>query len=217
MPYDVIRDFSAVALLAAQPSVLVAHPSLPVKTVKELIALAKRRPGQLLYASAGNGSAPHLNMTLFASMTGTNLVHGPYPGGPPSVTALVAGEAQVMIATIPTVVAQIGAGRLRAMGVASPSRLKQWPDWPTIAESGVPGYDMNAWIGLFGPAALARPIIERLNGEIARIQQSADVMQALSGQGLEPWIAAPDEFAKRMLADRDKYAKLITLTGAKVD
>jgi len=217
LPYDVIKDFTGIAFLAAQPSVLVAHPSLPVKNVKELIALAKRQPGQILYSSSGNGSAPHLNMTLFTSMTGTKMVHVPYKGGAPSVTALVGGEAQVMIATIATVVTQINAGRLRPLGVASSQRMKNWPDWPTIAESGVPGYEMNAWIGLFGPAGLPSSIVERLNTEIGKVQQMPDVEQALSRQGLAPWIASAEAFSKRLLADREKYAKLITMTGATVD
>jgi len=217
LPYHVIKDFSPVAMLAAQPSVLVVHPSLPVKSVKEFLALAKSRPGQILYSSAGNGSAPHLNVALFVAMTGVDLVHVPYKGGPPAVTAIVSGETQAMIATIPTVVNQVDAGRLRALGVASPQRLKNWPNWPTIAESGVPGYEMNAWIAVFGPAGLPRAIVERLNGEIAKVHKLADINQTLSAQGLEPWTVTPEEFGRRLQSDFDKYAKLIRETGARID
>jgi tripartite-type tricarboxylate transporter receptor subunit TctC len=216
LPYHVIKDFAPVALLAAQPGVLAVHPSMPVKTVRQFIDLAKTRPGQILYSSAGNGSAPHLNMTLLASMTGTNLIHVPYKGGPPAVNAIVSGETQAMLATVATVVSQIDAGRLRALGVSSPKRLRNWPDWPAISEA-VPGYEMNAWIALFAPAGTPRGIVDRLNAEVARVQQLPEVNKLLAAQGLEPWTTTPEEFGKVMLSDFDKYAKLIRLTGAKID
>ncbi|HKU72245.1 MAG TPA: tripartite tricarboxylate transporter substrate-binding protein, partial [Burkholderiales bacterium] len=147
LAYNTLKDFTGVGLLSAQPGALTAHPSLPVKNVKEFIALAKSKPGQILYSSSGNGSAPHLQMALLISMTGIKIVHVPYKGGAPQVTALVAGEAQVSFATIGTVINQIKAGRLKALGVGSAKRTKQLPDVPTISESGVPGYEMNPWIG----------------------------------------------------------------------
>jgi len=216
LPYHVIKDFAPVALLAAQPGVLTLHPSMPTRTVRDFITLARQRPGQILYSSAGNGSAPHLNMALLVSMSGINLVHVPYKGGPPAVNAIVSGETQAMLATIATVVSQIEAKRLTALGVSAAKRLRNWPDWPAIAET-VPGYEMNAWIAVFAPAGTPRPIIDRLNKEIARVQQHPDVAKLLTAQGLEPWIASPEEFGRIMLTDFDKYAKLIRMTGAKVE
>jgi tripartite-type tricarboxylate transporter receptor subunit TctC len=215
--YNTLRDFTGVGLLSAQPGALTAHPSLPVKNVKEFIALAKSKPGQILYSSSGNGSAPHLQMALLISMTGINIVHVPYKGGAPQVTALVAGEAQVSFATIGTVINQIKAGRLKALGVGSAKRTKQLPDVPTIAESGVPGYEMNPWIGMFAPAGTPRPIIDKLNAAINKAFSTPDVVQKLEAQALDPWTSTPEEFNARIKVDYEKYGKLIKLTGAKVE
>jgi tripartite-type tricarboxylate transporter receptor subunit TctC len=152
LPYDVVKDFAAVGLLSAQPGVLTIHPSLPVKSVREFIALAKSKPGQILYSSSGNGSAPHLSMALFVSMAGIDIVHVPYKGGVPQVTALVSGETQASLATISTVITHIRNGRLRPLGVSSAKRSKTLPHVPTISEAGVPGYEMAPWIGVFAPA-----------------------------------------------------------------
>ena len=217
LAYNTLRDFTGVGLLSAQPGALTAHPSLPVKNVKEFIALAKSRPGQILYSSSGNGSAPHLQMALLISMTGINIVHVPYKGGAPQVTALVAGEAQVSFATIGTVINQIKAGRLKALGVGSAKRTKQLPDVPTIAESGVPGYEMNPWIGMFAPAGTPKPIIDKLNAEINKAFSTPDVVQKLEAQALDPWTSTPEEFNARLKVDYEKYGKLIKLTGAKVE
>ncbi|MBI4195224.1 MAG: tripartite tricarboxylate transporter substrate binding protein [Betaproteobacteria bacterium] len=148
LPYDTLKDFAGVALLTAQPGVLTVHPSLPVKSVKEFIALAKARPGQILYSSSGNGSAPHLQMALLISMTGIRITHVPYKGGVPQVTALVSGETQASFATISTVIAHIRNGKLRPLGVGSAKPSKALPGVPTISESGVPGYEMAPWIGV---------------------------------------------------------------------
>ncbi|HET7597258.1 MAG TPA: tripartite tricarboxylate transporter substrate binding protein, partial [Burkholderiales bacterium] len=166
LPYDVVKDFAAVGLLSAQPGVLTIHPSLPVKSVREFIALAKSKPGQILYSSSGNGSAPHLSMALFVSMAGIDIVHVPYKGGVPQVTALVSGETQASLATISTVITHIRNGRLRPLGVSSAKRSKTLPDVPTISEAGVPGYEMAPWIGVFAPAGTPKPIVDRLNAEI---------------------------------------------------
>ena len=217
LPYDTLKDFAPVALLAGQPGALTVHPSLPVKTVKDFIALAKSRPGTIFYSSAGNGSAPHLSMALFVQMAGINIVHVPYKGGPPAVTAIVSGETQAMLATLATVITQIQSGRLRAIAVSSAERLKSMPELPTIAEAGVPGYEMNPWIGVFAPAGTPKDIIDKLNREIGRALQLPDVVQAMATQGAEPWAMTPDQFARRLREDYDKYGKLIKLTGAKVD
>ena len=215
--YDTLKDFTGVGLMSAQPGALTAHPSLPVKTTKEFIALAKWRPGQVLYSSSGNGSAPHLQMALLTAMAGIKLVHVPYKGGAPQVTALVAGETQVSFATIGTVINQIKAGRLKPLGVGSAKRTKQLPDVPTISESGVPGYEMSPWIGMFVPAGTPRAVIERLSTEMNRALALPDVVQKLEAQALDPWTSTPDEFNARLKVDYEKYGKLIRLTGAKVE
>ncbi|MBI4191487.1 MAG: tripartite tricarboxylate transporter substrate binding protein [Betaproteobacteria bacterium] len=217
LPYDTLKDFAGVALLAAQPGVLTGHPSLPVKSVSEFITLAKSNPGQINYSSSGNGSAPHLSMALFISMTGIKLVHIPYKGGGPQVTALMSGETQASLATISTVLTHINAGRLRALGVSSPKRSGVLPAVPTVAEAGVPGYEMNPWIAVFAPAGTPRDIINRLNAEVNKALRLPDVSQNLAGQALDPWFSSPEEFDARLKADYEKYAKLIKLTSAKIE
>ena len=217
LPYDTLRDFVGVALLAAQPGALTVHPSLPAKTVREFIALAKSRPGQINYSSSGNGSAPHLSMALLVSMTGIKLVHIPYKGGGPQVTALMSGETQASLATISTVLTHINAGRLRALGVSSANRSGVLPGIPTIAESGVPGYEMNPWIAVFAPAGTPKDIINRLNTEINKALKLPDVNQSLANQAVDPWMGTPEEFDARLKLDYEKYARLINLTGAKIE
>jgi len=215
--YDTLKDFTGVALMSAQPGVLTAHPSFPVKTTREFIALAKARPDQILYSSSGNGSAPHLQMALLVSMTGLKLVHVPYKGGAPQVTALVSGETQVSFATIGTVINHIKGGKLRPIAVGSAKPTKTLPGVPTLSESGVPGYDMNPWIGMFAPAGTPRAIVDRLNAEVNKALAIPDVIQKLEAQALDPWTSTPDEFNARLKVDYEKYGKLIKLTGAKVE
>jgi tripartite-type tricarboxylate transporter receptor subunit TctC len=217
LPYDTLKDFASVSLLSGQPGVLTVHPSLPVKSVKEFISLAKSKPGQILYSSSGNGSAPHLSMALLASMAGIDLVHVPYKGGAPQVTALMAGEAQASLATISTVVNQIRANKLRPLGVSSAKPSQSLPGVPTIAESGVPGYEMSPWIAVFAPAGTPKPIIDRLNSEINKILAQRDVQEKLINQALDPWPSTPEEMNRQLKVDYEKYAKLIAITGAKVE
>jgi tripartite-type tricarboxylate transporter receptor subunit TctC len=217
LPYDTLKDFAGVALMAAQPGALTVHPALPVKSVSDFVTLAKSRPGQINYSSSGNGSAPHLSMALFIAMTGIKLVHIPYKGGAPQVTALVSGETQASLATVSTVLTHIHSGRLRPLGVSSSSRSGALPDVPTIAEAGVPGYEMNPWIAVFAPAGTPRDIINRLNSEINKALKHPDVSQSLANQALDPWSGTPEEFDARIRSDYDKYAKLIKLTGARID
>ncbi|MEW6335535.1 MAG: tripartite tricarboxylate transporter substrate binding protein [Thermodesulfobacteriota bacterium] len=217
LPYDTFKDFAPVALIASQPGVLVANPSFPAKTVKDLIALAKAKPKSINFGSSGNGSLPHLSMALIEQMADVDLVHIPYKGGGPAITALLSGETQVMVATLASAMAQIQAGRLRAIAATSGKRLKALPDVPTLAESGLPGYDMNAWMGILAPAATPKEIVDRLNGEITRVLQMPDVVQQLTAQGGEPWIMTPEQFAERMAEDYQKYGKLIKLTGATIE
>ena len=217
LPYDTLKDFTGVALLAAQPGALTIHPSLPVKTVKEFIALAKARPGTINYSSSGNGSAPHLSMELLVAMTGIKIVHVPYKGGAPQVTALVSGETQASLATVSTVLVHVQSGRLRALGVSSAKRSATMPDVPTIAEAGVPGYEMSPWIGVFVPTGTPKELIAKLNSEINRALKAPDVSNLLSSNALDALGGTPEEFDVRIKADYEKYAKLIKLTGAKVD
>lgn len=217
LTYNTLKDFTGIGMLSSQTGVLTVHPSLPVKTTKEFIALAKKRPGQINYSSSGNGSAPHLQMALLISMTGINIVHVPYKGGAPQVTALLAGETQASFATIGTVINHIRNGKLRPLGVGSTKRSKALPDVPTIAESGVPGYDMSPWIGVFAPAGTPKAIIDKLNGEINKALAMPDVIKNLENQALDPAPSTVAQFNATIKADYEKYGKLIKMTGAKIE
>ena len=217
LPFDVLRDFAPIGLLVSQASVLTVHPSLPANSVKEFIALARARPDEIIYSTAGNGSIPHLSMALFSAMTNTKLVHVPYKGGGPQAIALIAGESQASFATVTSVLAHIRTGRLRALGVSTTNRVRVLPDVPTIAEAGVPGFDMSPWIGVFAPAGTPRAVIEKLNAELNKALRLPDVAKSLSAEGFEPWVSTPEEFAARLKLDYDKYAELIRITGAHVE
>lgn len=216
LPYDTLKDFVPIALVCSQPGVLAVHPSLPAKSVKEFIALAKARPGKILYASSGNGGSYHLSMALFISMTGINIVHVPYKGGPPAVTATVSGETQAILATIAVVRAHIPA-KLRPLAVSSARRIKLYPDLPTISEAGVPGYEMSPWIAVFAPAGTPKNIIGQLHAEINKSLELPEVAQNLSRQAFEPWISTLEEFGAQVKADYEKYATLVKLTGAHIE
>ncbi|HEX2828357.1 MAG TPA: tripartite tricarboxylate transporter substrate binding protein [Burkholderiales bacterium] len=213
LPYRTIQDFTPIAFISAQPAVLVAHPSLPVKSVRDFIALAKSRPGQINYASSGNGSSPHLAMALFTSTARIDLVHVPYRGGPPAFTSLLSGETQASIATLPNALPHVNAGRVRALGVTTARRVQAAPAIPTIAESGLPGYEMNPWISLFGPAGLDRALVQRMNGVINQALADPEVARGMVRQGLEPWSGTPEQLAARMQTDLQKFAKLIKAIG----
>jgi len=217
LPYDTMKDFTGVMPLATQVGMLVVHPSLPVTSVKGLIAFARARPGEIAYASTGTGSYTHLTMALFLQMTGTRMLEVNYKGGGPAVIGLAAGETQVFFVGIGSVMAGLQSGRLRALGVASEKRLKAFPDVPTVAEAGVPGYELTAWIGSFVPSATPRATVERLNAEITKAVQHPDVVKILGAQALDPMIMTVDEFAQRLKQDYDKYENLIKATGARAD
>ena len=217
LTYDTLKDFTGVGMLSAQPGVLTVHPSLPVKTPKEFIALAKSRPGQINYSSSGNGSAPHLQMALLISMSGINITHVPYKGGAPQVTALLAGETQASFATVGTVINHIRGGKLRPLGLGSTKPSKALPNVPTLAEAGVPGYDMSPWIGVFVPAGTPRPIIDRLNAEINKALALPDVVKSLENQALDAAPGTVDQFNTAIKVDYEKYGQLIKMTGAKIE
>ena len=216
LPYDTLRDFTGVTALAVQIGMLVVHPSLPAKTTREFVALARAKPGQMVYGSSGNGSFVHMAMALLNQMTNTQMVHVPYKGGGPAVVSLASGELQAMTATIGSVMPHLSGGRLRALGVTSGTRAKQFPDIPAIAE-GIPGYDFTAWIGAFVASATPKPIVERLNVEIRKTLEHPDVTKILGGQTLDPMPMMPEQFAARLKSDYDKYEKLTKATGAKLE
>jgi len=217
LAYDPIRDFAPVALVMEAEGLLVLHPSVPVKTVKELIALAKARPGQVAYASAGYGTAGHLSGELFKSMAKVDLVHVPYKGNVPAITDLIAGQTSLLFATMPTVLPQVQAGRLKALAVTSSVRSPAAPELPTIAEAALPGYSVTNWIGIFAPAGTPRDAVSKLNGEIIRIMQAPDIQKRLANEGAKftPW--TPDEFTAFVKAEIAKWAKVVKEAGIRVD
>ena len=216
LPYDVLKDFIGITTLARQVGILVVHPSLPVKTTAQFIALAKKRPGELTYASAGNGSFVHLTMALLASTAGMRMIHVPYKGGGPAGAALIGGETQAMIATIGSVFSHIKNGKVRPIAVTSEKRTTQFPDVPSIAES-VPGYEFTAWVACFAPAGTPRDIVQKLNAELKRALADPDVASKLTAQTLDPMHMTPEQFAQRLKADYDKYEKVVKLAQARID
>ena len=216
LPYDVLKDFIGVTTLARQVGVLLVHPSLPTKTGKELLTLAKKRPGDLIYASSGNGSYAHMSMALFMAMAKVNMVHIPYKGGGPANIALVAGETQVLLTSLGSVPGPIEQGRVRALGGSSPDRSKQFPNLPAIAEF-VPGYDFVGWVGCFVPAGTPRPVVDALNAALKRALEDPEISSKLLGQTLDPLYSSPEQFAERLRADYSKYAEVVRISGARVE
>jgi len=217
VPYDTVNDFTPVALLVAQPGVLVVHPALPVKTVKQFIALAKARPNEITYGSNGPGGSLHLMMALFTSMANVKLIHVPYKGGAPLTTSLISGETQSATATINTVLAHIKSSRLRALGVTADTRSGLLPDVPTIAEAGVPGYDHGPWNGMLLPARTPATIVNRLNAASAKAIHLPDVKAALAQEGAEPVGNRPEEFGKMIREETVKWAKVIKAANITAD
>ena len=215
--YDLVKDFAPITLLASTPNILVVHPSVAAKSVQELIALAKARPGQLNYASSGSGSSAHLAAELFKSLAGVNLTHVPYKGGGPAVTSLVGGETVVGFATAPSVLQQIKSGRLRGLGVTTLKRTAAAPDLPTIAESGVANYDANTWYGALAPAKTATPVITRLHAEFIKVMQSPDILDRISALGYEPATTTPQEFGAYIKTEVSKWGKVVKATGIRAD
>ena len=216
LPYDTLGDFIGVTTLARQVGMLVVHPALPVKNTKEFVALAKKRPGDIVYGSAGSGSYVHLAMALIESSTGTTMTHVPYKGGGPLNIALASGEVQATVGTIASLVPNLNAKRIRALGVTSEKRTAQFPDVPAIAE-GIPGYEFTAWVGCFVPKGTPRPIVDRLNAELRKALADPGVASKLSAQTLDPLPMTPEEFAARLKSDYVKYEKVVKLSGARID
>ena len=218
LPYDPVRDFEPVIMVSAAPNILVVHASVAASSVRELIALARARPGQLNYASNGSGSAPHLAGEMFAAMSGTRLNHVPFKGSAPAITAMLGGQIEVHFGNASDVMPHIRSGKLRALAVTGPRRVPALAETPTMIEAGLPDYDYVAWFAYFAPAATPREIVMRLNAEIGRILQSQEVRERLSGQGsVEIAGGTPDQLAGYVRAEIAKWSKVVKDSGAKAD
>jgi tripartite-type tricarboxylate transporter receptor subunit TctC len=214
--YDLLRDFAPISLAAAVPNILVVHPSVAAKSVAELVALSKREPGKLSYASAGAGSSPHMSVELFKNMAGIDIVHIPYKGTAPGVVDLLAGRVQVMMGNVLTLGPHIRAGKLRALGVSSAKRSEAVPDVPPIGES-VSGYDVIQWYGMFAPAGTPRPAVARLSSETARALRLPEVKERLAADGAEPVGNTPEEFTAHVRAELEKWSRVARAANIRAD
>lgn len=217
LPYHPIKDFEPISLMSSSPYLLVVHPSFPATTVKELIELAKSKPGQINFASPGYGTSNHLATEMFKVMSGADLTHVPYKGTGPALTDLLGGHVPVMFASTASVRPHVLAGRLRALGISTAKRNPAVPEIPTIAESGVPGYHNASWVGLLAPRGTPQPIISKLNLEIANVIRQGDLRQRLAGQGFDPEPSTPQEFAAHIRAELARYAKLVKTAGIRME
>jgi tripartite-type tricarboxylate transporter receptor subunit TctC len=217
LPFDAVKSFAPIGLVAQAPFVLTVHPALPAKSVKELIALAKTRPGTLDYASAGQGTAVHLATALFSSMAGVSMTHVPYKGTGPALIDLLAGQVQLTFANILSVKPYVQSGRLRALGVSSAKRSLALPELPTVAEAGVPGYEVVSWYGWLAPAATPPTIVQRLNSEIRKIVQAPDVKERFAANGAEPLGGAPDELGERISREIARWRQVVREARVRVE
>jgi len=217
LPFDVARDLAPVSLLAASPFVLVVHPSVPAKSVKELIALARSRPGKLNYASAGNGTNLHVAAELFKNLTGTDIVHVPYKGGGPALAAILGGEADLSFLGVVPVVPYVKAGKMRALGITSTRRSPILPALPTIAESGVPGYEFASWYGVLAPAGTPASIITALNTAIVKAMHTSDLAERISREGADIIASSPAQFDAHIKAELVRWAKVVKAAGLHAD
>ena len=217
LPYDTLRDFAPVSMAATSPYVLVVHSSVPARNVKELIALAKARPGQIDYGSGGSGSSAHLAAELFNQMAGIKLREIPYKGAGPALTAVLAGHIALVFGNALTVKPHIESGRLRALGTASNKRSVSAPEMPTIAESGVPGYSADAILGLLAPARTSRPIVELLNGEVHKAMRLAEMAEAMKNVGVEVALSTPEEFGRLIESEMQRWGRVVRALNLKVE
>jgi tripartite-type tricarboxylate transporter receptor subunit TctC len=213
LPYDAVRDFAPVALVASIPIVIVANPSLPADDVQGLIRLAKQNPGKLNFASSGLGSVNHLAGELFKSMTGTEIEHIPYKGSSPALTDLLGGQVKIMLDLLPSSLPHIKGGKLKAIAVTTPKRSSLLPNVPTLAESGLSGYSVTSWFGILAPAGTPKTVITTLNSEISAILRAPDVRDQMFAQGAEPYSSTPDEFAQVIKTDIETWAPLVKNLG----
>jgi tripartite-type tricarboxylate transporter receptor subunit TctC len=217
MPYDATKDFAPISLVAITPNVLVVNASLPVNSAKEFIAYAKANSGKLSFGSGSNGSAGHLAGELFKVDTKTDIVHVPYKGGAPATQALLAGDTQFMFDNLANAMPHVKAGKLKALAVTTAERSKLAPDLPTMAEAGLPGFDISTWFGLFAPAGTPKDVIAKWNAEVVKILNSPDMRERLTAQGAESAPTTPEQFAAFIQSEIPKYARIVKISGAKVD
>ena len=217
MPYDVFKDFTPIMKLVEGPYVLIANPKLPVKSVADLLALAKAQPGKLDYASSGNGSAQHLVGAMFATMGGVQINHVPYKGSGQAMQDIVGGQVQLGFVGMPNALPYIPSGRLRALAVTTRKRSPDLPDVPTMDEAGIKGYDATIWLGLLGPAGLPRDIVTRLNNEITKALSSAETRKLILAAGVEVSTSSPEEFTALLRSEYDKWGKVVKETGATIN
>ncbi len=217
MPYDHVRDFAPIILVAGVPNVLVVNPSLPVNSVQELIAYGKANPGKLNFASSGNGTSIHLSGELFKTMTGVQMAHIPYKGSAPALQDLAGGQVQLMFDNLPSALPLIKAGRLKALAVTSKTRAPALPDVPTVAESGLPGFEASSWFGLLAPAGTPQPVITKVNAEIAKWLATPEAKEKLTAQGANVVGGTPEDFARHIAAETAKWQKVVKESGAKID
>ena len=215
--FDVTKDFAPITLAGISANLLVANPSFPVNSVKELIAYAKANPGRVNYGTSGNGTSVHLAMELFKSMTKTYMLHIPYKGSAPVVADLLAGQVDIMFDNTPNVIGHVRAGKLKALAVSTAQRSALAPDVPTVAEAGVPGYELAVWFGVLAPAGTPRDIIGRLNTEIVKVLNSADVKDRFAKQGVEVRTSTPEQFSEFLRAEVSRWAKVVQDTNIKAD
>jgi tripartite-type tricarboxylate transporter receptor subunit TctC len=216
VPFEA-KDFAPISILSMSPNILVVHTSVPVKTAKEFIALAKSRPGQLNYSSSGSGTTQHLSGELFALKTGIKMTHIPYRGTAPSLTALISGEVDLSFANIPAISAHVKAGRLRPLANTGPKRSPQLPEVPTMKEAGVPGVEVVVWYGIFAPAATPREVVAKLGDAIARAARAPDMQHKLQDLGAEPVGNTPEEFSKLFREEVTRWAEVVKVSGARAD
>ena len=217
LPYDSVRDFTPVTLIAATPLILVVHPSLPVKSVKELIALSRKHPGDISYGSSGNGTIVHLAGEMLNAMADIRIVHVPYKGSPQAITGLLGGEIALLFATMPPALPMVAAGRLRALGVTTPQRTAAAPDVPTMKEAGLKDFELVLYSGILVPRGVPRPVVDRLNAEFGKAVRSPDVQNVYSKVGAVPVTSTPEELAAHIQSEMTKLGKLVQLSGARVD
>jgi tripartite-type tricarboxylate transporter receptor subunit TctC len=217
IPYDPVKDFEPIVHIASVASILVVNPSVPANSVRELLDLARARPGQLNFGSAGSGASQHLGGELLKSLGHVSMVHVPYKGGSAAMTDLVAGQINLMVEPIPTALPNIKAGRIRALAVSTPQRAPAVPELPTIAESGLPGYDLTIWFGLLAPAGTPREVIGRINAETLKILRSGDMNERLAAQGADPAGGRPEEFAALIRRELARWGEVVKAAGVKVD